>query len=736
MSKKLNRRQLREQEELAQLNALKTETLGEAVIIPHDAKKEVAPVSGFAALQLAAGSDKDEEGHSDKQESESDTPQEVTQASRKKKKKNKKKKAQTDSESPSVPAPPKSKPKPKSKGTTTDVNAMSIDEITALLDTGAHPTENDKSSAPNQPTVTSPHVLLRGAFALDIQHLDPALELKRQFGAAAIKAYEREKNSSGVPTRAGARSRENRGAAFNSNTRARTVLCTPKATWPDIGRTFVGMTMTTKETGRGRVCDWEHSRAYRQTQLQFAQAVASHDSNALIAMIRVFPWHISTLLQLADISRYQGDLGQASDFVDRVLFAMERTALPAFASGLASSAGPPQVDFMRVENRALWLAGHKNVDLFGRRGTWRTALEWCKFLYGLDTTDPHGMLLWIDFLAIKSKQGAWLLRFFDALEAERCRAISAAGHIDNARATTALDCDKSQAQETWQGALDWCVGACYGRALALRAVEKEEGDKTHTRSNAALRLAIARHPVAAALLCEQLSMSCPDHAAFQLREAWSAKEDSFGELLAHVYVHRSVSIWKEEGNKTWIADMLRETASAMENKPTTFGTADEITRMGVYRHVIVSDLPEALNQKLLRYIPPFVLTSPGAMDTYDPLPPVDGTRFDDQYYAALGKTATSLQRVDAAPDQEQPFNVLRHFQNLDPTELQQLIEHVDDETRTVGMNQPLPVANDGAEDGAVDTDETLETSDSEQEASQDNVNPGLVHRAWNALWGS
>jgi hypothetical protein len=46
-----------------------------------------------------------------------------------------------------------------------------------------------------------------------------------------------------------------------------------------------------------------------------------------------------------------------------------------------------------------------------RRGLHATALEMCKLLLALDPADPLGALFLIDYLALRSRQFAWLARF-------------------------------------------------------------------------------------------------------------------------------------------------------------------------------------------------------------------------------------------------------------------------------------------------------------------------------------
>ncbi|KAL4402554.1 RQC complex protein [Malassezia pachydermatis] len=703
MSRRVNRRLQRQQEELAQLQQLSAP--GNTEQVPPD------------AVPPADDDDKDEEAAPLALDETPDDADDVPSAA-----------PET-----SIPSQSKSKKKKKKAkaSVTKDVNAMSLEEMDALLasETTQRPASSTDAQTPSTHAKT-PWTTLRSVLALEATQLDPAQELRRQFGAAAIKAYEREKNQ--APTRAGGR---NRGAHLNSNMRARTVLSTPKPTWPDLGRSFVGLSMTTRDTPQGRICSWEHSRAYKQAQFQFAQAVRSYDTQALYALLRVFPWHVDTLLQLSDVSRYQGDLGQAADFVDRALFAMERSAASTFVTSLTSSHGPPLSTFARAENRAFWLAAHRNIDLFGRRGTWRTSLEWCKLVLSLDVNDPHGMLLWMDFLAIKSKQGAWLLSLIDALDAHLATQQDRMA-VDNVRACTPLDHERTMARETGHGTLDWCAGLQYARALALRAQNETEA------SDAALRLAIARHPRTAILLADKLDVSMPPDVvrAFPMQGMYAASTPALDELLAHLYVHRSLSLWKEASHTTWFRSIAQAVLPALVGATYTLGTAEATTCLGVYRHVLVADLPAALHQQLVRYLPPHVRSPPGGLDTFDPLPPADGTRYDEAYYGALMEQATSQSNAHA-----RLWALFQQMQQqADPQQIEQVLEHVDDETRDALLQvvgaMPGPAVGEAA---LADTDATPATIDdatpAEEEEEEDATatdEPSMLRRAWNALWGT
>lgn len=56
----------------------------------------------------------------------------------------------------------------------------------------------------------------------------------------------------------------------------------------------------------------------------------------------------------------------------------------------------------------------KYIDILGRKGCNRTALEFCKLFLCLDpTNDPYGVLLRIDYYALRAKEASYLLSFLD-----------------------------------------------------------------------------------------------------------------------------------------------------------------------------------------------------------------------------------------------------------------------------------------------------------------------------------
>ncbi|CAO1620384.1 unnamed protein product [Parajaminaea phylloscopi] len=657
-AKRLNRRQAREQQELEELRAAKAQSpeVGATEEGSHsdsdagldEQQTQVAPTSIFAALE--ATEDSHNADDSEDAEGESDGEKVSPQKKKSKKKKSKKKKKTANGvatggaaegtaeivKEDSNTAPALTKPR-KTGGKTGQKQApseslanMSLDDFDSLLASQPHLKHGEdaegSSSArlPDAAGQNTPIGLLRSCLALSQNHLDPSIELKRQFGASAIRAYEAANGgTTGGGNRGTARARM---IARNANLKVRSVLVQPRDDWPPISRTFTGQNgeVVDEPTDDGqaysKIAQWGHTKAYRAVQYEFQQAVATYSPDALYALLPSYPWHIHLLSSMSDIARHQGDLGQAGDWNARILFAYERTASPVFVSSLTSSSGPMRVDFRKVENRGLFLAAHRMISFLGRRGTWRTALEWSKLLLALDPTDPHASLLWLDFLVIKSRQHKWFVEeFLPKLKASR--------------------------QTLWLGGLD------FAEALAVRALEKEKGEEVGSRSTQLLKQAIVTHPFFIPALASKISMPLSDgfadHAAVTtsstttFSSAEEQKNESLREILAQLYAVRSDSLWKESDLKDWLKLCLAEVWAEKKEEsqwvrvPSVASASD---MDGVWRHVISADMPDALRQQLTSLLPRSITSDSSNLDAYDPLPPASSpqtTRIDDEYFAPL-----------------------------------------------------------------------------------------------------
>ncbi|PFH57526.1 hypothetical protein XA68_14894 [Ophiocordyceps unilateralis] len=67
-------------------------------------------------------------------------------------------------------------------------------------------------------------------------------------------------------------------------------------------------------------------------------------------------------------------------------------------------------------NRQFWLAGYLYIKSLVRKGTFRTALEWARFLYSMDPDDPYAMRHLIHGLAVRAHESRWLVDFLDHVD--------------------------------------------------------------------------------------------------------------------------------------------------------------------------------------------------------------------------------------------------------------------------------------------------------------------------------
>lgn len=75
--------------------------------------------------------------------------------------------------------------------------------------------------------------------------------------------------------------------------------------------------------------------------------------------------------------------------------------------------GSCRLDYRRQENRSFFLALFRHLTNVGQRACYRTSLELCKVLLSLDPeADPLGVLLMLDFYALRANQQKWFLQLY------------------------------------------------------------------------------------------------------------------------------------------------------------------------------------------------------------------------------------------------------------------------------------------------------------------------------------
>ena len=146
-------------------------------------------------------------------------------------------------------------------------------------------------------------------------------------------------------------------------------------------------------------------------------------------------YHHESLLSFADFLRLQGKFADAFEFLERCLFAFEHAfcydfmpVQPGNAPDKAEEESGeyfvPQVLLQQnYDSEPLnTIFGDclvKYIDVLGRKGCCRTALEYCKLLFGLNQqNDTHGVLLRIDYYAHRAREYQYLLDFMSNFSAQ------------------------------------------------------------------------------------------------------------------------------------------------------------------------------------------------------------------------------------------------------------------------------------------------------------------------------
>lgn len=308
-----------------------------------------------------------------------------------------------------------------------------------------------------------------------------------------------------------------------------------------------------------------HNRFYQDVQAQFQMAVESMDPQRLVVLLQHNPFHISTLLQVSEIAKQEGDHATSGDLLSRALFSFGRSVHSTFAKTLA--AGKARLDFRRLENREFWLASWRYMQNLSRRALWRTVYEWSRLLLSLaPEDDPYGMLWVWDQYALRARED------LDFLNTARSSAFKE-------RVKTLPNVQISQGLAEY------------------RAGNKSKGQQ-------ALFSAFGRFPWVVARLMHELDIQPPPGV-------WGSEPRTEKEKLdCELYATRAKDIWKTPENSA----LLLEIASALPPDTPSAKIDDTPIDENLARHVLLSDTPA-----LIALIPRRYTTA--LQSSSDPLPP-------------------------------------------------------------------------------------------------------------------
>lgn len=363
-----------------------------------------------------------------------------------------------------------------------------------------------------------------------------------------------------------------RGQSLGGVTLRRNVLMQGKDEWPRAPSGGLGMETADNLPTGVTVYRLVHNTVYQDVQRQFDMCVESMDPQRLIHLLQYNPYHISTLLQVSEIAKHQGDHAVASDLLERALFNIGRSASSSFGNQLKE--GRARLDFMHMENRELWLVGWRYISNLGMKGTWRTAYEWAKLLLSLNANDPYCIRLLIDHLALRGREYAHFVEL----------------------------CTQTRLSKEWEQ----FPNIHCSLALALLRLNKPKECREQ------LRLAMSRYPWVFCRLAQELDIKPMP------KQIWGKMPPTDShELFTELYIARTKDLW----NTPETVALVVEVADTLPDKEQPV-EPPEIT-LDVARHVIVSDIARVTGFLPQRFVS-------GRISSSDPLPPYESEAFRQQ----------------------------------------------------------------------------------------------------------
>lgn len=426
--------------------------------------------------------------------------------------------------------------------------------------------------------------------AVDSQNLNPINEMRSLFGNIVLEDQEsrasprhqrrREPNQrEGVDLATaltGRYSVGSRGKELGALAHRRNVFVQGHESWPlaSSGGLSVEPVKPDAESENSfeKQYDVVYNNVYRETQMQFRHAVESMDPQRMIGLLSMYPYHIATLLQVSEIAKHQGDNSVTGDLLERALYSFGKSVHSTFPAALRT--GVARVSFKKAANRELYLAIWRYIRNLEMKGTYRTAFEWAKILLQLNPlTDPYGVTLMIDQLALRGRQHEQLIQLCS--------------------------------NEAYGPAWDFLPNIQISLALAyLRSGKQRE-------ARSCLAIAIHKYPYILSALASALDISPLPKSLWAKLPSTDAEK-----LYTQLYVTRAKDLW----NTPETIALLGEVAETLNHYQAAIAAAPEAPNLEISleeaRHIMLLEIPS-----LIALLPRKFTTMPST--GFDVLPPPD-----------------------------------------------------------------------------------------------------------------
>ncbi|KAI1766471.1 DUF654-domain-containing protein [Hypoxylon sp. FL1150] len=586
----MSSRQLRKLQKQQELQKLETQALAEDDELSDERpahKPKASLFSGFAAL--GDENDDDEEGDAEEKGDELLAATETHTTTK------------PDPNDPMTDTP-KTNPSKKSKNKKKKKKAKKQEAVSTAADVGQHEEEDEIEQALRELNLQKPegtsqdnnssmkaYERICELLSINTSHLKVINEMRNLFGREAIAAAHTEEEQDQTRTRRQLHILQERvdletflkgqpGKKLSEVTLRRNPFLTGKDNWPNA--TTEGLTMEQLKEGSEEEGDFVrmpgiaefrfvHDNKYNILEERFWESIQMHEPLAIVYFLHAHPYHISSLIQVSRIAKQDQNSALSADLCERALFTFGRISLSSFRQKIEQ--GKARFSFRRPENRQFWLAGYHYLKNLIMKGTYRTALEWCKLILGVNHDDPYGIINFVHPLAIRAHESKW---FIDLCESGMLDVDpEAQGAEDYIRQTLVLA--RLQQKDT--------AGA---RALVIEGME--------------------RLPWLYGHLFKSLNLDVP-------KSLWGWQPRNQEEdLHTNIYVHQTKGLWDNAQATSLLKEAAQEVKRADPAKAFAFPPPVK-TNLG--RFVYLLEVPSLIG-----------LVPRGLLDTkvnweFDPLPP-------------------------------------------------------------------------------------------------------------------
>ncbi|RHZ78146.1 hypothetical protein Glove_167g94 [Diversispora epigaea] len=422
---------------------------------------------------------------------------------------------------------------------------------------------------------------------VDTRLLDADGEMKRMFSSRIVDREIRDRNY--------------------IRTIRKTLLAKPRQTWPPIIKFGLGMDLVEEKDGIYNF-EFTHSQQYQTAQISFLQCIATHDSSTIFGLLQKNPYHIDSLLQISDIYKMSDDHAMSSEFIERALYAFEKS----FHIKFNISKGISRLSYNKFENRAFFLALFRQIQSLSRRGCWQTSFEFSKLLLSLDpVNDPLCVLHIIDYIGLKAKQYEYVISFTNEWEHYNLK------NLPNFSYSSAMAKFQSELKELKE------------------LKESNNMNVSHEESMAMLEKAILYFPTVVPLIVKKCDIQL-DSDIEENEFLHETSPKNFLNLLIDLYVEQNSPLWTQPEVISWFQTAIINvvvklqvpsykaslsdkefSAAFVHGRKIRENLFDDQIPLDISRYIIVSE-----NSKFLGRLPAVANRS---INLYDPLPPPDGT---------------------------------------------------------------------------------------------------------------